>query len=309
MRWIMKDRKKLYFVYNPVAGKGKVRAALPGILYVFGKAGFDVTCHPTFGAGEAEELAKEYDCERYKCLVVAGGDGTLDEVVRGLMRSHEGVLPTVGYIPVGTANDFAASHGIPKNPIEAAKIIVSGKTDTFDLGMIEDFCFSYIAAFGNFIHLSYDTPQKLKNALGHTAYLLKGLPEFLTFYKMKPYHLKVTAPGGIFYEGDYAAGMIANAKSIAGFTGALSRGVDLQDGLFEVTLIKAPKTVGDVAYMINRLLVGNLNNRFFDYFVASEVTIDSDSPMEYSIDGEFGGRLSHVDSSILQRKMRLRVSR
>ncbi len=126
---------------------------------------------------------------------------------------------------------------------------------------------------------------------------------------MKPYHLRVTAPGGIFYEGDYAAGMIANAKSIAGFTGALSKGVDLQDGLCEVTLIKAPKTVGDVAYMINRLLVGNLNNRFFDYFVAPEVAIDSDSPMEYSIDGEFGGRLSHVDSHILQRKMRLRVPR
>ena len=305
---MMKERKKFYFIYNPVAGKGKVRAALPGILYVFGKAGFDVTCHPTFGAGEAQELAMNYDPKRYKCLVVAGGDGTLDEVVRGLMKSFDGVLPTIGYIPVGTANDFAASHKLPKNPVKAAEVIIRGKTDTFDLGMVgEDLCFSYIAAFGNFIHLSYDTPQKLKNALGHAAYLIKGLPEFLTFFKMKPYHLKVTAPGGISYEGDYAAGMIANAKSIAGFTGSLSRGVDLQDGLFEVTLIKAPKTVGDVMYMINRLIVGNLDNKFFDYFVAPKVTIESDPPMDYSIDGEFGGKRTHVESRILERKLRLRV--
>lgn len=144
----MDEKKEIFFVFNPIAGKGKVRASLTGILETFTRAGFQVTVRPTLEKGDAERAARELDTERYGLIAVAGGDGTLDEVVKGIMQRADKASITVGYMPAGSTNDFAASHGMPSDLSEAAKVIIDGRTESYDIGMFnENSYFIYVAAF------------------------------------------------------------------------------------------------------------------------------------------------------------------
>lgn len=303
----MEGKKEIFFVFNPIAGKGKVKASLTGILETFARAGYQVTVRPTLEKGDAERAARELDIERYGLIAVAGGDGTLDEVVKGIMQREDKASITVGYMPAGSTNDFAASHGMPSDLSEASKVIINGRTESYDIGMFnEDSYFIYVAAFGNFTHISYDTPQNMKNIFGHAAYMMRVVPELLQFNKIKPYHLKMQCDGRE-YEGNYALGMITNAKSVGGFSGVLGENVDMQDGLFEVTLIRMPKGPFDVNVVISKLLAGDLNNEYMEHFQASEIVMHSEPAVNFSLDGEFGGECNDVKLSVLNRKLMIRV--
>ena len=166
------DDKKLLFIYNPRAGKGQIRNNLLDIIDTFVKAGYIVTARPTQYAGEAVGLAADRTA-KYDLVVCSGGDGTLDEVVTGIMKSVR--RRPIGYIPAGSTNDFAQSLNIPKNMAEAAKIAVSGRMFACDIGSFNEKTFVYIAAFGLFTEVSYETSQDVKNVLGHMAYLLEGM--------------------------------------------------------------------------------------------------------------------------------------
>ena len=303
----MEEKKEILFVYNPIAGKGKVKAALAGILETFARAGYSVTARPTLEKGDAEKAALEMDTGRYGLIAVAGGDGTLDEVVKGSMQREDGKTLTIGYMPAGSANDFAASHGMSQDLCEAAKVITEGRTECYDIGLFnDDSYFVYVAAFGNFTHISYDTPQNMKNAFGHAAYMMRALPELLQFSKIKPYHIKAVCDGEE-YEDDYALGMITNSKSVGGFSGVLGNNVDMQDGLFELTLIRMPKGRLDVNVIIGKLLAGDLDKKYMDHIQASEITLHSEPAINFSLDGEFGGEFSDVKISVLKRKLMIRV--
>ena len=303
----MDDKKEIFFVFNPIAGKGKVKALLSEILEVFARGGYQVTVRPTLEKGDAEKAARELDTERFGLIAVAGGDGTLDEVVKGIMQREDGAEITIGYMPAGSTNDFAASHGMPSDLSEAAKVIINGRTESYDIGMFNDSnYFVYVSAFGNFTHISYDTPQNMKNIFGHAAYMMRVVPELLQFNKIKPYHIKATCDGKE-YEGDYALGMITNTKSVGGFSGVLGDNVDMQDGLFEVTLIRMPKGPFDVNTIITKLLAGDLNNEYMEHFQASEIIMHSEPAINFSLDGEFGGECCDVKLSVLKRKLLIRV--
>lgn len=167
-------RERLLFIYNPSAGKAKLKAKLSDIVVEFSENGYEVIVMPTAKRGDATEFAEEYAknnaCSRIVC---AGGDGTLNEVVTGVIKS--GMRVPIGYIPAGTTNDFGYSLKIPKDAIEAAKFAALCDPMPSDVGEICGNTFVYTAAFGLFSDVSYDTPQDMKNILGRVAYLLRGV--------------------------------------------------------------------------------------------------------------------------------------
>ena len=219
--------KKMLFIYNPKAGKAQIRNKLADILDVFTKGGYEITVYPTQRSEDAmektEKRSKEYDI-----VVCSGGDGTLDEVVTGMIRS--GFRTPIGYIPAGSTNDFGGSLGLPKNMVRAAENIVNGNDFACDVGSFNEDVFVYIAAFGLFTDVSYETGQDMKNVLGHMAYLLEGMKKLRD---IKSYHMKITTQDTVI-EDDFLYGMITNSVSVGGFKGISGKYVDLSDGMFEV---------------------------------------------------------------------------
>lgn len=285
--------KKILFVYNPRSGKGLVRTHLAAIIEIFSAAGYDVTVYPTKEPMDACQLvgrrAKEFDL-----IACSGGDGTLDEVVTGIMNSE--VQRPVGYIPAGSTNDFAVSIGIPKEMDKAAKLIVEGTPFVCDLGRLNDDYFVYVAAFGMFTDVSYQTSQELKNVLGHSAYILEGMKRVGTW---KSIHLKIESEE-YQDEGDYIIGLITNSNSVGGIKGLLGKNVELNDGLFEVTLLRAPQKIGDWQDVISALLTKDENSNNLVRFKTKKLRIVSEEPVAWTRDGENGGEHTEVVLENLQ---------
>ena len=261
--------KKLLFIYNPKSGKGQIRNNLLDIIDVFTAAGYEVTARPTLYAGEAIELAEKM-IPGYDLVVCSGGDGTLDEVVNGIMKGRH--KQVIGYIPAGSTNDFANSLYIPKNMKQAAQVAVSGKQFACDVGSFNENTFVYIAAFGLFTEVSYETRQELKNVLGHMAYLLEGVKKLTN---VKSYHLKITTQDTVI-EDDFLYGMITNSVSVGGFKGITGKFVDLSDGVFEVTLIKRPKSLDDLNQILGALTLRDIDAAQMYCFKTSYLKIESE---------------------------------
>ncbi len=273
--------KKMLFVYNPRAGKGQIRNNLSYILEEFSARDFKITVHPTRKRGDATEVVKSVG-RAYDIIVCSGGDGTLEEVVSGLMRG--GFRTPIGYIPAGSTNDFASSLGISNQMRQAAADIAQGKVYSCDVGKMEDQFFIYVAAFGAFTEVSYKTNQDAKNMLGHAAYILEGaksLPS-LKSYKMKFVSHEKSG------EGEFLYGMITNSNSVGGFKGITGTDITLNDGVFEVTLIKTPENVLELPLIINSLLNNTPNNKVLK-FKTSHIEFYSDEEIPWTKDGEYGG--------------------
>lgn len=276
----------LLFIYNPTAGKGQVSEGLPQILDVFTKAGWLVTAYPTQDKGDATRAARELG-PRFDRVVCAGGDGTLSETVTGLMALDS--PPLLGYIPFGSTNDCATTLDLPKVPVQAAAIAAGqGVPRPSDIGKLNGKPFVYVAAFGAFTQVAYDTPQDLKNTFGHLAYIMEGIASLPT---ITPYHLKVEYDGHIL-EDDFYFGMVSNAFSIGGIRLPKSEHVVLDDGLFEVDLIKKPVSIADVANGFQTLLDQTpMSAGARVHFQASHLIFTCDKPIPWTIDGEYGGNL------------------
>lgn len=275
-------KKKLLFIYNSHAGKGKIRNKMTDIIEIFTKRGYEVTAVPTMHQGDAAEIAQNKSDE-YELLVCSGGDGTLDEVVTGLMKA--GVQIPVGYIPAGSTNDYANSLGLPKNMESAAHIAVGEQLCRCDVGELENTFFVYVAAFGAFTEVSYATPQEIKNLLGHAAYILEGMKKLHT---IKAYRMKVTT-NGYTIEDDFIYGMVSNSVSIGGFKNNTSSNVLLDDGMFEVTLIKNPKNPMELQNIIASLLIAEFDSEYMYAFKTSEIMFEAEGEIPWTVDGEFGG--------------------
>ena len=204
------SKKDMLFIYNPKAGKALIRNHLVDILDVFVKGGYEVTVYPTQARGDAIKKTKKKK-DKYDIVVCSGGDGTLDEVCTGMMESK--VKVPIGYIPAGSTNDFAASLNLSKNMVQAAEDIVNGDTFAVDIGIFNEDIFAYIAAFGLFTEVTYETDQQVKNVLGHVAYLLEGMKSLAT---IKKYKLKVMTDETVF-EDEFIFGMITYSHSVGGF--------------------------------------------------------------------------------------------
>ena len=293
------SKKRMLFIYNPRAGKAKIRSNLLDIIDIFTKAGYEVTAYPTQARGDGLLAVKERRPDWYDLVVCSGGDGTLDEVVTGMMQCGQRI--PIGYVPAGSTNDFANSLKIPRNMIKAAKAIVDGKAFQCDIGAFNDDAFVYIAAFGIFTEVSYETRQDMKNILGHMAYILEGMRRLST---VKSYRMKIEGDG-FSAEGDFLFGMITNSTSVGGFKRITGKYVELDDGVFEVTLIKKPANALELNQIMTALVSGNINTESMYCFKASSLKLTSDEPVAWTLDGEFGGK--HKEVEIYNRKQALEI--
>ncbi len=291
--------KKLMFIFNPRSGKEQIRGQLMGILDIFTKAGYDIHVHVTQSQRDCVEWVKDY-AGRMDVLVVSGGDGTLNEAVTGMMNLER--LPLLGYIPAGSTNEFAASLGLPKSMQEAAADIVEGSPYPIDIGRFcKDQYFVYIAGFGAFTEVSYLTPQDKKNWLGHNAYVLEGVKSLAG---LKPRHMRVEWDDQVLEE-DFVFGMVTNTISVGGFKGLVNQSVALNDGEFEVLLIRMPRTPVDLTNIINYMFLKEEPNEYVYKFKTRAIRMVSDAPVDWVLDGEFGGSRTEVEIVNLQKKIRI----
>lgn len=274
--------KKMLFIYNPNAGTGMLKPKLSDVLDIFVKGGYEVTVYPTQRYHDALAKTLAYT-EEYDLVVCSGGDGTLDEVVTG-MSNREKKVP-IGYIPAGTTNDFASSLHISKNMLEAADTAVNGVPFPCDIGTFNDDYFVYIAAFGLFTDVSYETKQSMKNVLGHLAYVLEGTKRI---FNVPSYHIKVTHDGEVI-EDDFVFGMVTNSRSVGGFREIIGKNVAFDDGVFEVTLIKTPKNPIELNEIVASLVIKQIDSAHVYSFRSGNIKFDSIQEIPWTLDGEFGG--------------------
>jgi len=285
---------KNLFIVNPNAGMRQSKQHLPSILEIFSRHGEINNVHITSKRGEAVDFIAAHG-EFYERIICMGGDGTLNEVITGILTNSLD-LP-IGYIPAGTANDVANSLDISKNMVQAAKNILNGEAHPIDIGKFGERYFSYIASFGAFTKVSYNTPQSSKNMLGHLAYIIEGLKELPN---IRPEYIKITARDGgsldtpngehiknIEIEGEYIFGAVINSKSVGGGVLSISaNNADMSDGLFEVMIIKPLKNPVEVWECAYSLISQNYNPDFITFFKSDSVTVHAKPALKWSLDGE-----------------------
>ncbi len=286
--------KKLLFIYNPKSGKAQIKNRLSDILDLFVKKGYLVTVYPTQRRKDAVKAAMELGGV-YDRIVCSGGDGTLDEVISGLMQGGHQV--PVGYIPAGSTNDFGNSLGIPKDMLQAAGTAVTGKEFACDMGTFNDSIFVYIAAFGIFTDVSYETKQEMKNVLGHVAYLLEGMKRIPA---IKTYEMAFSYDD-IRIEGEFLFGMITNSVSVGGFKRITGKNVVLDDGVFEVTLIKKPSNAIELNRIITALMNKDIDSECMYCFRTGHLSIETDQDVPWTLDGEYGGNPKKIEICNLRR--------
>lgn len=280
--------KKMLFVFNPKAGKGRIKMHLLDIVDIFSSHDYEVIIRATQAPKDAYEKAKEY-ADSVDLIVCSGGDGTLDEVVTGITEKNSNV--PIGYIPAGSTNDFANSLFMPKSMVKAAQMIMEENLYHCDIGRFNSQTFAYVAAFGLFTDVSYETDQDLKNVLGHVAYLLEGVKRL---FDIKSYHMKVTSEE-IQVEDDFIVGMITNSRSVGGFKNLTGKNVDMNDGLFEVTLIRHPKNPLQLQEIMIALVMAEDNTDMIYSFKSKKLMIETEEEVPWTLDGEFGGDHTYVE--------------
>jgi len=283
-------KEKVLFIINPKSGKMTIKSNLFPILKLFSDEGFEPTTLFTTKTGDATEYAEKYG-PQFDRIISCGGDGTLNEIVTGLMNLDKSVRPPLGFIPSGTTNDLAETLKIPKTPIAAAKAIIENSAVPNDVGCFNNTrYFNYIASCGAFTSTSYTTPQNMKNSLGHLAYVLEGIK---SLNEIKPLYMKIESRE-ITTEGEFIFGGITNSLSVGGIYKLDPKYVNLNDGTFEAIFIRTPKSASELVDIVYRL-----NNLDYDeeqvvFFHTSEVKITSDEEIKWTVDGEFGGKLDSV---------------
>ncbi len=291
---------KLLFIYNPRAGKAQIRSNLLDIIDIFAKAGYEVTAYPTQAPGDAIQAVRKIKPDSFELIVCSGGDGTLDEVVTGMMQCSLQI--PIGYVPAGSTNDFAKSLKISNNMIKAAEGIVVGDSFSCDIGIFNDDVFVYIAAFGLFTDVSYETRQDMKNVLGHMAYILEGMKRLPS---IKSYRVKVISEE-VEIEEDFLFGMITNSISVGGFKRITGKNVELDDGEFEVTLIKMPKNAAELNTLMAAFINRNISAECMYCFKTSHLIIESQEKIPWTLDGEFGGKHRAVTITNAKKALEIR---
>ena len=294
-----KEKERLLFIYNPIAGKGKIKTRLSEILEQFSAAGYEVIVHPTDSQGDARRTALEY-AKKQRCdrIVCAGGDGTFSETAGGVLLSGKRI--PLGYIPEGTTNDFAYSLKLPVDMARSADLASRGSGIPSDIGTLNGEPFTYTACFGLFTEVTYETPQSVKNAIGRTAYLMNGASKLM---HIKSYQVKAQGENFLI-EDEFIYGMIANSNSVGGFKGITGRDVALDDGFFEMILIKKPKNLIEFNEIVNALLANHLEQcSNIKYERVNRVTITTEQELPWNLDGEFGGNLKSAEIVIHKQKI------
>ena len=293
--------KKLLFVVNPKAGRTVIKNDLINIIEIFANGGYQVEVYPTKSEKDTEKYIFE-NAEGYDLVVAAGGDGTMDNAVGGVMMLQRKLKRRIhmGYIPCGSTNDYARSLGISQNPLQAAQDIVTGEICHVDIGRLEDTFFIYVAAFGAFTDVTYSTPQNMKNSLGYAAYMLEASK---TLFNLKSYDMEVSFDGEIV-KGNFAYGQITNSLSIGGFKNiANSQDMAFSDGLFETVLIKMPENPIELQRIVSCLLASDLSDDMIVFRKSQRVVVKCNEEVPWTVDGEYGGTYKVTRVSNIRRAL------
>ena len=276
--------RKLMLIVNPAAGRGGYKVNLGDALQTLDAGGCRSTLFFTRERGDATRFAAEHAAE-YDLVACVGGDGTLSEVISGLMQLQE--PPPLGYIPMGTANDVASTLGLPKNDtLAAAKRILRGEPHPFDVGGFGDEgYFAYIAAFGAFTEVSYATPQNQKKALGHLAYVLQGAAQ-LPY--IESYRTRVEYDDGVI-EADLVYGSMSNSTSVAGIVRLKEEMVSLGDGMSELVLVKNPGSMEEFGNIVAGVLSQRFDSDNLMILHTRKARFVFEKPVAWTRDGEAGG--------------------
>jgi len=287
--------KKAMVIVNPCAGRKKLSPQLLDIADLFSRGGLETTVYTTSARGDATVFVQKYS-NKFDIVVCRGGDGTLHEVVNGIMTLDRKI--PIGYVPSGTTNDLAKSLGIPNNTRRAINVVINGKPVGNDVGRFnENKYFSYSASFGAFTNCTYETPQKLKNKLGHAAYIIEGAK---TVNQIHPIRVKVSSEEFEADWDDYVFGTVANSLSLGNVIKLDKRIVDLNDGKFEVMLIKKPDSAQAWKDTIASVLSKDYDKRYIKFFQSSEIKFEFEEETPWTTDGEFGGLVKTVVIKNLQ---------
>ncbi len=292
-------KKKALLLLNLNAGTGKLKSKLADILNLMTRSEFETVVHITQCSLDAQKVAQEYAESGIDRIICAGGDGTMDEVARGVTAS--GRKTPIGYIPCGTTNDFGYTLGLSASPMEAAVVAVGGQPLLCDLACFNGTFYTYTAAFGLFTEVSYATPQNMKNIFVRLAYLLNGA---MQLPKTKSYHMTVKYSDGENKHkltGDFIYGMIANSNSVGGFRGIIASDVILDDGLFEMILVRTPKNVMDLTTTINDLMKHKFNREHIFCCKVTSACFTAEEEVPWTLDGEFGGKTECANIEILHK--------
>ena len=290
--------KKMLFVMNPYAGTRKANRYLADILAIFNRAGYTVITHMTAGPGDAAQVVRQLAPEM-DVVVCCGGDGTFNEAINGIL--HSGADVPIGYIPAGSTNDFAASLRLPTNVLQAARDIVEGEPQRYDVGRFGDRYFAYVASFGTFTRSSYATPQSVKNALGHTAYVLEGIQELSQLRKT---HVRLQLDDGIV-EDDFIFGAVSNSTSIGGVLTLDPKQVDMRDGKFELLLVRAPRDLLEISECIRALQTQKYSCAMITFCSTTHVRVLDGAEIVWTLDGERQDGLETVD--IINQRQAIRL--
>ncbi len=290
--------KKVLFIMNPYAGQRRANRRLADILLEFSQAGCQVQTHMTTGTGDAAEAVKRWGGQA-ELVVCCGGDGTLNETITGLLSS--GLDIPVGYIPAGTTNDFAASLNLSGNVIQATRDILQGEPVPYDVGRFGSRYFSYVASFGAFTKSSYVVPQNVKNALGHTAYVLGGISEISQIRKE---HIRMEIDGQPV-EDDFLFGAICNSTSIGGILSLDPKQVDMGDGLFEILLVRSPRSLAELSECVQAVQSQKYSCEMITFRSGRRIRIQADPNMPWTLDGEREDGHAEVEVENLYRAVRL----
>ena len=293
---------KNLFIVNPNAGMKQAVNNLPHILDLFTENGDKNSVHLTTQHGDGIKLASEHGNSADRIICV-GGDGTFSEVITGMQLANCDI--PVGYIPAGTANDFAGSLNLSKNMTQAAKDIIDGEIEFFDIGKFNEKYFTYIASFGAFTQVSYNTPQISKNFLGQFAYILEAMKELPN---IRPEYIRIQTDD-CEITGEYIFGSFSNSKSVGGMLALNPDIVDMSDGLFEVFLIKPLNNIQAVWDCVYSLLNQNYDSEYITFFRTGNAAVYSDPEMDWSLDGECAKGSERISIQNLHRAVRVIVKK
>jgi len=282
--------KKMLLAVNPYAGTRKAYKQLADIVAVLNRGDYDVSVYISDGPGDVAQMVAHRACD-VDVVACCGGDGTFNETVSGVMKSGADV--PIGYIPAGSTNDFASSLQLPADLVAAAKRIVEGEPKAYDVGKFGERYFSYVASFGAFTKTSYTTPQSIKNALGHTAYLLEGMQELS---QIKNVPMMLETEDGII-EDKFLFGAVCNSTSIGGLLTLDPKQVDMSDGKFELLLVRAPRDLTEVKDCLQALKRQQYDCGMITFRSTRYVKVWADPTMPWTLDGE--GEDGHKEVQIV----------
>lgn len=283
------DIVRARLIYNPTSGREEMRRRLPQILQKLERGGIETSCHATESEGDAVKAAAQAVERGFDIVIAAGGDGTLNEVISGISPYER--RPDIGILPLGTTNDFARAHGIPKKWDDACDLIVRRYTKPVDIGQADGKYFINIAGGGSLTELSYEVPSKLKTMIGHLAYYIRGFEKIV---RLRSFHMQIAAEGVGEFEDEYMLMLIANSNSVGGFE-KLAPGASTSDGMFDVLLMRKCNLAEFIRIASLAMRGEHLQDSHITLFQTNRITVRSDEKsLHLNLDGEYGGQMAQT---------------